>query len=101
DMDDDAEGQLARRFGTQYVLLTRQERLAAIAEDLVAHFVGRGFDGKAMYIGLDKAVAVQMYDLVQVAWTKHLAKLKADLAADADHHPRQPGVSRKEQRVDC
>ncbi|MCL1898338.1 MAG: HsdR family type I site-specific deoxyribonuclease, partial [Micrococcales bacterium] len=85
DLDDAAEGQLARRFGTQYVLLTRQERLAAIAEDLVAHFVGRGFDGKAMYIGLDKAVAVQMFDLVQVAWAKHLAKLKADLAADLDN----------------
>ena len=30
-----------------------------------AHFVGRGFTGKAMYVGLDKAAAVRMYDYVQ------------------------------------
>ena len=27
------------------------------------HFVGRGFAGKAMYVGIDKAAAVRMYDL--------------------------------------
>jgi type I restriction enzyme R subunit len=48
ELDEDAEGQLARRFGTQYTLLTRPERLRTIARDLVAHFVGRGFTGKAM-----------------------------------------------------
>ncbi|MEZ2122336.1 type I restriction endonuclease subunit R [Corynebacterium sp. CCM 9203] len=77
ELDEDAEGQLARDFGTQYTLLTRPERLKAIAKDLVAHFVGRGFSGKAMYVGLDKAVAVRMYDLVQEAWAEHLAELRA------------------------
>ncbi|MBV7295732.1 type I restriction endonuclease subunit R [Corynebacterium sp. TAE3-ERU12] len=78
ELDDDAEGQLARAFGTQYTLLTRPERLKKIAKDLVAHFVGRGFSGKAMYVGLDKATAVRMYDLVQEAWAEHLAELKAE-----------------------
>lgn len=63
ELDEDAEGALAREFGTQYALLTRPERLKAIAKDLVAHFVGRGFSGKAMYVGLDKAAAVRMYNL--------------------------------------
>lgn len=76
ELDEDAEGQLAREFGTQYTLLTRPERLKAIAKDLVAHFVGRGFVGKAMYVGLDKAAAVGMYDLVQQAWAEHLAELR-------------------------
>ena len=65
ELDEDAEGQLARRFGQQYTLLTRPERLRTVAKDLVAHFVGRGFAGKAMYVGLDKAAAVRMYDYVQ------------------------------------
>lgn len=78
EIDEDAEGQLARAFGTQYTLLTRPERLKAIAKDLVTHFVGRGFSGKAMYVGLDKATAVRMYDLVQEAWAEHLAELKAE-----------------------
>src|SRR5947209_4088399 len=47
ELDEDAEGQLARRFGREYTLLTRPERLRTIARDLVAHFVGRGFVGKA------------------------------------------------------
>lgn len=76
ELDEDAEGALAREFGTQYALLTRPERLKAIAKDLVAHFVGRGFSGKAMYVGLDKAAAVRMYDLVQEAWAEHLADLR-------------------------
>ncbi|MGO1472878.1 MAG: type I restriction endonuclease subunit R [Flaviflexus sp.] len=78
ELDEDSEGQLARAFGTQYTLLTRPERLKTLAKDLVAHFVGRGFTGKAMYVGLDKAAAVRMYNLVQEAWAEHLAELRAE-----------------------
>jgi type I restriction enzyme, R subunit len=42
----------------------------------VRHFVGRGFLGKAMYVGIDKATAVRMYDLVAVEWHQHLAELR-------------------------
>jgi len=76
ELDEDAEGQLARRFGREYTLLTRPERLRTVARDLVRHFVGRGFTGKAMYVGLDKAAAVRMYDYVQEAWAEHLAELR-------------------------
>ncbi len=77
ELDEDAEGQLARRFGREYTLLTRPERLRTIARDLVAHFVGRGFVGKAMYVGVDKAAAVRMYDYVQGAWAEHRAELQS------------------------
>jgi type I restriction enzyme R subunit len=77
ELDDDAEGRLARRFGREYVLITRPERLRTVARDLVRHFVGRGFAGKAMYVGIDKAAAVRMYDEVQVAWAEHVAELRA------------------------
>ena len=76
ELDEEAEGQLARRFGQQYTLLTRPERLRRVAKDLVGHFVGRGFTGKAMYVGLDKAAAVRMYDYVREAWAEHLAELR-------------------------
>jgi type I restriction enzyme R subunit len=81
EVDEDAEGALAREFGTQYTLLTRPQRLRTIAGDLVRHFVGRGFSGKAMYVGLDKAAAVQMYNLVQEEWAAYLADLRAQHAA--------------------
>jgi len=78
ELDEDAEGQLARRFGREYTLLTRPQRLRTIARDLVAHFVGRGFVGKAMYVGVDKAAAVRMYEYVQEAWAEHRTELQAE-----------------------
>jgi type I restriction enzyme R subunit len=87
EVDEEAEGQLARRFGREYTLLTRPERLRTIARDLVAHFVGRGFVGKAMYVGVDKAAAVRMYDYVQEAWIEHRAVLQ-------DEHDALPELER-------
>ena len=77
ELDEDAEGRLARRFGREYTLITRPERLRTVARDLVRHFVGRGFAGKAMYVGVDKAAAVRMYDFVRHEWAEHLADLRA------------------------
>ncbi|ATL69815.1 type I restriction endonuclease subunit R [Nocardia terpenica] len=78
ELDEEAEGALAREFSTTYTLLTRPQRLRTIAKDLVRHFVTRGFQGKAMYVGLDKAAAVRMYDLVRAEWDSHLSQLRAD-----------------------
>jgi type I restriction enzyme R subunit len=84
ELDDDAEGRLVRRFARQYALITRPERLRTVARDLVKHFVGRGFTGKAMYVGVDKAAAVRMHDLVREAWAEHLAELRAQHDALAE-----------------
>ncbi len=78
DVDEDAEARLARRFGTLYQLITRPKRLQRIAEDLVRHFAGRGFPGKAMYVGIDKATAVRMHGLVQGERERYLAELRAE-----------------------
>jgi type I restriction enzyme R subunit len=78
ELDEDEEGQLVRQFTQQHTFITRPERLRTVAKDLVAHFVGRGFSGKAMYVGIDKAAAVAMYDLVQEEWATHLAALRAE-----------------------
>ena len=79
ELDEAQERAVARRFSQQYQLITRPRRLAEIAEDLVHHFVNRGFRGKAMYVAIDKATAVQMYDLVEAAWARYLADLEGQL----------------------
>ena len=56
---------LEREFCREYHLITRDDRLEKIAEDIVLHFMGRGFQGKAMVVSIDKATAVRMYDKVQ------------------------------------
>ncbi|MDQ4039421.1 MAG: type I restriction endonuclease subunit R [Actinomycetota bacterium] len=81
--DDSTETLLAHRFATEYQLITRPERLRTIAADLVEHLVERGFDGKAMYVALDKATAVHMHDLVSAAWEEHLAELETRVTTAA------------------
>jgi len=76
ELDESQETALARRFATEYQLITRPERLKRIAADLVRHFVGRGFLGKAMFVAIDKATAVRMYDLVTEQWGIHLTELE-------------------------
>jgi type I restriction enzyme R subunit len=80
ELDDQQERALARRFATEYQLITRPARLERIAADLVRHFVGRGFLGKAMFVAIDKATAVRMYDLVAREWQVHLAELEEEAA---------------------
>jgi type I restriction enzyme R subunit len=52
-VDDESEEALARQFVREYQLITRDDRLEKIAEDLVEHFVGRGYRGKAMVVSGD------------------------------------------------
>ena len=76
ELDEAQDRALARRFATEYQLITRPERLRRIAADLVRHFVGRGFLGKAMFVAVDKATTIRMYDLVTEEWQVHLGELR-------------------------
>ncbi|MBU0704648.1 MAG: type I restriction endonuclease subunit R, partial [Chloroflexi bacterium] len=80
ELDDAQEERLAREFGRQYHLITRDDRLERIAEDIVAHFVARGYLGKGMVISIDKLTTVKMFDKVQAYWQRELDDLKAQLA---------------------
>jgi type I restriction enzyme R subunit len=76
ELDEHQERALSRRFSAEYQLITRPARLQRIAADLVRHFVGRGFLGKAMFVAIDKATTVRMYDLVRREWAVHLGELE-------------------------
>ena len=79
ELDAAQERRLEREFAREYHLITRDERLDTVAEDLVAHFMGRGHFGKAMVIAIDKATAVRMYDKVQHHWQVYQERLKDEL----------------------
>jgi len=68
DLSEDAEKKLERELGRQYHLITRDDRLDTVAQDIVKHFLGRGFQGKAMVVSIDKATALRMYDKVRQYW---------------------------------
>jgi type I restriction enzyme R subunit len=78
-LDEDQEEELARRLGRQYHLITRDERLEAIAGDIVRHFLGRGFQGKAMVISIDKATALRMHDKVRRHWEEERRRVETEL----------------------
>jgi type I restriction enzyme R subunit len=87
DLSEEAENRLERELGRQYHLITRDDRLETIAKDIVQHFLGRGFQGKAMVVSIDKATALRMHDKVRKYWQnerkiveKELARLTANPA---------------------
>ena len=80
-LDEAQEKKLEKVLAKEYHLITRNDRLEKVAEDIVTHFMGRGNDGKAMVVCIDKATAVRMYDKVQKYWKKYQAGLKKELAA--------------------
>jgi type I restriction enzyme R subunit len=85
ELDEAQEKKLEREFAREYHLITREDRLEAVAKDLVAHFTGRGFQGKAMMICIDKATAIRMYDKVKKYWGEKIAALQAEWdGADGD-----------------
>ncbi len=79
ELDEAQEAKIEREFGREYHLITRDERLETIAEDIVEHFMGRGYRGKAMVISIDKATAVKMFDKVQKHWQQYIARLKSEI----------------------
>ena len=84
ELDDEQEKKVEREFSRQYHLITRDDRLETVAEDIVSHFMGRGFPGKAMIVSIDKVAAVRMYDKVQVHWNQHLDRLREQYALAQD-----------------
>jgi len=79
ELDPEQEAKLERDLGRQYHLLTRDDRLETVAQDLVAHFLGRRFQGKAMVVSIDKATALRMHDKVRVHWVQELARVQEEL----------------------
>jgi type I restriction enzyme R subunit len=79
-LNEEQEKKLQQTFGKQYHLITRNDRLDEIATDVVRHFSARGYLGKAMFVAIDKATAVRMYDKVRKAWAAELALHQAQLA---------------------
>ena len=79
DLDPEQEARLERELARQYHLLTRDDRLDTVAQDIVRHFLGRGFVGKAMVVSIDKATALRMHDKVRKVWVEETARVLAEI----------------------
>lgn len=79
ELDTEQEAKLERELGRQYHLLTRDDRLETVAQDIVRHFLGRGFVGKAMVVSIDKATALKMHDKVRKYWELDRERVQKEL----------------------
>jgi type I restriction enzyme R subunit len=79
DLDADQEAKLEKVLGRQYHLITRDDRLETVAQDIVRHFLGRGFLGKAMVVCIDKATALRMHDKVKAHWAAETARVQGEV----------------------
>jgi type I restriction enzyme R subunit len=77
DLDGEEEKKLERELGRQYHIITRDDRLETVARDIVRHFLGRGFMGKAIAISIDKATTLRMHDKVQRHWQEETERVRA------------------------
>lgn len=79
ELDPEQEAKLERELNKQYHILTREDRLDTVAKDIVRHFLGRGFVGKAMVVSIDKATALKMHDKVKRFWAEETEQVKSEL----------------------
>jgi len=98
ELDADQEAKLERVLGRQYHLITRDDRLETVAQDIVRHFLGRGFVGKAMVVSIDKATALRMYDKVKAHWATETARVQKELGEL--HYQPGAGMTPEQARRD-
>lgn len=79
ELDPEQEARLERELSRQYHLITRDDRLDTVAKDIVRHFLGRGFVGKAMVVSIDKATALKMHGKVQKFWAEELSHVETEM----------------------
>lgn len=96
-LDDEQEAKLEKVLGRQYHLITRDDRLETVAKDIVRHFLGRGFLGKAMVVSIDKATALRMYDKVRKHWAAETERVREELSRSGRSEAEQMAL---EQRLE-
>ncbi|MFH1956117.1 MAG: type I restriction endonuclease subunit R, partial [Patescibacteria group bacterium] len=89
DLAPEEEEKLEHEFSTFYHLVTREDRLNKVAEDIIKHFTARGYNGKAMVVSIDKKTAIRMHSKVKEQMQRHLAKLNIALSKAVDEHEKE------------
>ncbi|WP_369013004.1 type I restriction endonuclease subunit R [Flavobacterium anhuiense] len=97
-LEEDEKKKLSYLFQKNYPILTAESRLDDIAKDLVWHFNDRGYQGKAMYVALDKPTAVRMHQLVMKYWPVYLKELEDKILKAKDQQEAQE-LKRKYDKV--
>jgi type I restriction enzyme R subunit len=94
-LDDDQEEKLKKVLGKRYHLITREERLDAVAKDIVHHFLNRGYQGKAMVVSIDKLTTLRMFEKVRAEWEAEKVRVLAELEGMSPQRPEYPVLNER------
>ncbi len=84
DLDQDQRQKVEQALKGNYPIMTSEKRLRSIAKDVVWHFNDRKYQGKAMFVALDKPTAVKMYEYISKYWKDYLIELKEKINSTID-----------------
>jgi len=98
ELNEEQERRLERELGRQYHLITRDDRLDTVARDIVEHFLGRGFQGKAMVVSIDKATALRMHEKVRKYWEAKRQSVKREFERRYQHEHAMDSDETRELR---
>lgn len=84
-LDEAHREKLENRFSKEVEVIKRDDRLEAVARDIVEHFPHRGYLGKGLVVTVDKYAAVTMYNKVSRLWKEAIKDLRGEIrTADTD-----------------
>ncbi len=78
-LSDEQKERLTREFANITTVITDNDRLESIAEDIVNHFPERGYLGKGMIISIDKLTALKMHEKVKRLWEEKIKDLRGQI----------------------
>ena len=89
DLDDpDVLARLEGELSREYHMITAPKRLEQVARDFAEHYSTRWESGKVMFVCIDKATCVRMYDLITAAWKQRIESLRKELKQVDDEQER-------------
>lgn len=78
-LDEDQVEKLREKYPKEFQVIENETRLDIVAKDIVDHFVGRGYKGKAMVVSIDRFTAVKMYNKIQQFWKRKIEEIEEEL----------------------
>lgn len=79
DLDVSGQAKLEAELAKDIHIITSKPRLDTIARDFVEHYSELWTTGKAMFVCINKATCVRMYDLAQKYWAERIKGLEVEL----------------------
>ena len=90
-LSEEQQERLLRKYANVVTVITDNDRLDVVAQDVVDHFPNRGYLGKGMVVSLDKPAAVKMHDKVKARWDLKIKEVQGLL------HAAAPGSAERQE----